>query len=467
MANPLDILLSRYRTKKPQSTKTYGTSGTAVYGGYVQTDEKNSKVASTAERQRNYSEILANVSIAASGVRYFLNLVAKADWSFAPSKADTDGQYAELAEELLKEDPDTPWHRVVRRAAMHRFYGFSIQEWTAKRRKDGILTFSDIAPRAQSTIERWDVEDSGKVMGVFQRSPQTSLELPIPRSKILYLVDDTLSDSPEGLGLFRHLMQPAERLRRYEQLEGFGYETELRGIPIGRVPFSELSAAVQQGAISQSERIQIEAPMRNFLQNHVRTPTMGLLLDSITYESKDESGRASNAKQWDVELLKGESQSFGSIANAIDRVNHEIARILGVEQLMMGSGDGGSYALGKDKTDNFFLLVDGSLLEIKEAVQKDLIDRIWALNGFDDALKPDLAPGITRRSDVEEIATVLKDMAAAGAMLDPDDPAINEVRELLGLSTPETIGMEADASLLSTPSNDNEEENLDEAMTQE
>jgi hypothetical protein len=441
-----------------KSTKTYGAPGTAIYGGYIQSDERDSRLGTTRERQRNYSEILANVSIVASGVRYFLNLVARADWSFTPSEDDSNGQYAEILEEILTEDPWTPWHRIVRRAAAYRFYGFSLQEWTAKRRSDGIMTFKDVAPRSQLTIERWDVDPEGQVRNAIQRSPQTSLDLVIPRSKLLYLVDDTLSDSPEGLGLFRHLMSPAERLRRYEKLEGFGYETDLRGIPIGRVPFSEMDAAVQQGRLTEAQRIRIEEPMRTFIQNHIKTPDMGMLLDSITYESKDESGRASNIRQWDIELLKGGSQNFGDIAKAIERVNMEMARILGVEQLMLGTNQG-SFALSRDKTDSFFLLVDGALREIQEAVRKDLVDTIWRLNGWDNKYKPELAPEITRHSDVQEIAAVLKDMATAGALLDPEDPVIGEVRELLGLSKPDHISMATDAALTPTAQNTSDEIN--------
>ena len=61
------------------------------------------------------------------------------------------------------------WARIVRRAAMYRFYGFSIQEWTAKRRPDGLLTLADVAPRSQMTIERWDMLTDGSIQGVVQR----------------------------------------------------------------------------------------------------------------------------------------------------------------------------------------------------------------------------------------------------------------------------------------------------------
>ncbi len=439
-SKPLDGFLSRLR-RAVSPTSTAGAPGTAVFGGFIQSDEKNANLGSREERYKTYSEILANTSIVAAGTRYFLNLVGKATWKFVPSEADTDEKFAELAEEYLTEDPATPWHRIIRRAAMYRFYGFSIQEWTAKRREDGGLTMADVAPRAQLTIDQWDMNVDGSVLGVLQRSPQTMKSLYIPRQKMMYIVDDTLSDSPEGLGLFRHLVEPAQRLKRYEQLEGFGYETDLRGIPIGRAPFSKLQEMENSGEISKAQRIGIEKPMRDFIKNHTKTAKLGMLFDSITYETRDEAGKASNAKQWEVELLKAGATSFRDNANAIERLNRELARILGVEQLLLGES-GGSFALAKSKTNSFFLLVDGTLVDVTAGVADDLIGALWRLNGWPEEMKPTPKPEAVRFRDVEQIAAALRDMATAGAILAPDDPVIGEIRDLMGVSPPTEVSEE-------------------------
>jgi hypothetical protein len=448
MPKPLDAFISRLR-RKVRPTETLGAPGVAIYGGYIQEEEKNANLQSREERYKTFSEILANTSIVAAGTRYFLNLIAKAEWSFKPSDADTDGHFAILAEEMLTSDPVTPWHRIVRRAAMYRFYGFSIQEWTARRRPDGLLTLADVAPRAQLTIERWDMDDDGFIRGVAQRSPQTSKEIYLPRQKLLYLVDDTLSDSPEGLGLFRHIVAPAQRLARYEQLEGFGFETDLRGVPIGRGPFTELARMVAAGELSEAQRVTIEAPMRDFIKNHVKTAKLGLLLDSMTYESKDEAGKASSMRQWDVGLMKGSATSFKENASAIERLNREIARILGAEQLMLGSDGKGSLALSGDKTNSFFLLIDGALDEVREAVVTDLLGTLWTLNGWPEEMKPMVSTEAVRHSDVEQIASTLRDLATAGAVLDPEDPVVSEIRDLMGVVRPlEVKGIAEDAALV-------------------
>lgn len=447
----MSSLIDRFgRPARITPTQTLGLPGSIVIGGFVQQDEKNRSIASHDARHKTYSDILANTTVAAAGIRYFLNLVAKAEWSFQPAEADRSGEFAELAEEFLTEDPETPWHRIVRRAAMYRFYGFGIQEWTARLREDGRITFADIAPRAQATIVRWDCEPNGRIIGVIQRSPLSFEEIYLPRGKVMYLVDDSLSTSPEGLGLFRHLVEPAERLREYLRLEGIGFEGDLRGIPIARGPIADLSerqALDKTGEISADNQLK---PLRDFLANHVRTAKTGLLLDSKTYQTLDEAGRPSNIRQWDVELLTGDARSFAQNAAAIERTNREIARVLGVEQLLLGEGTAGSFALSRDKTNSFFLIVQSALSEIRDAVEQDLLDIIWALNGLSDDLKPVVETEAIRFSDVLEVTGAMRNLAVSGAPLGLEDPAVGEVYDMMGLTRPpqDEAGAITDATLM-------------------
>ena len=280
MATRLNAFVAALR-RAVRPTETAGTHGVSMLGGYIESREKSPELGSQRARYETYSNILTNVAIVAAGVRYFLNLIGNSKW-IVHAEGSTP-ELATLAEEILMKDPSTPWSRIIRRAAMYRFYGFSVQEWTARRREDGRITFLDVAPRAQSTIERWDVDRVGDVLGIVQRSPQTQEEIYLPRGKVMYLVDDSIHDSPEGLGLFRHLVDPANRLRRYEQLEGYGFEADLRGIPVGRGPFAALSEMVASGELTEEQRGQIERPLRSFIQSHIKNPSLGILLDSQTW----------------------------------------------------------------------------------------------------------------------------------------------------------------------------------------
>jgi len=435
--------------KPVKPTETVGEGGTAIYSGYIQPKEKSTDLTGQ-QRWITFSEILVNVAIVGAGVRYFLNLVGKAGWKVQPSdpKNPEAVEIAKKIEDILY-DMDTPWIRVVRRAAMYRFYGFSIQEWTAKLRDDGVLALKDIEPRPQPTIERWDTDETGKVIGVVQRSVQSQKEIYIPRSKCVYMVDDSISDSPEGLGLFRHITPHAKRLMRYEQLEGIGYETDLRGIPVLKAPLAFLQRLVDEKKITPQTKAQIEQPLRDFITNHVRGPETGLLLDSVPYRTTDEKGTPSSVQQFMVDLLRGDAAGLSEIADAIRRLISSIAQILGVEHLLLGqTGDRGSFALARDKTQNFFLIVDSVLRELGETLEKDVVLRVFELNGWNQELLPTLKPEPIKFRDIEQLATVLRDLAQAGAPLLPDDPAINEIRDLLGLPRIDDSLLAADAALL-------------------
>ena len=439
MRTPLDPLLNLFGgrpRKRPSPTEEVSGSGTAVYGGYPEIRERDRRMASREQRNRTYSDILCNTSIVAAGVRYFLNLSAKARWTFDPAESDEGGMYADMAERMLTHDPERSWGKIVRRAAMFRFWGFGIQEWTMRRADDGSLTFMDISPVAQRTIERWDVDYNGRVMGMTQCVPQDGREVYLPRDKVMYLVDEALDDGPEGLGLFRHLVEPATRLKRYEELEGVGYENDLRGIPIARAPLMEMIALLRDGEITDEEFARLLEPMNRFLKDHIKNPSLGMLLDSSVYESQDDAARPSTTPRWAIDLLSGTASSFEANAAAIERLNRELARILGVEQLLLGESSSGSYALSRDKTNALFLTVEATLEDIQDVVRKDLLAPLWRYNGWPADKMPEPRVGAVRFADIEAIGQTLRDMATAGAVLHSEDPVISEVREIMGLSAP-------------------------------
>lgn len=107
------------RTAAP--TKIAGGPETIIYSGYISPREKNPKLYGR-EKFRTYNQNLANISIVAAGVRYFLNIVSKAKWAVEdPTEASTDQKTKSGLILEMMHDMDVPWHRVVRRQAMYRF----------------------------------------------------------------------------------------------------------------------------------------------------------------------------------------------------------------------------------------------------------------------------------------------------------------------------------------------------------
>lgn len=454
MAGPIYFDPSRVQPSTVQDRATSpaspaGVSGTVVLSGYVEDGERNPLLAGS-NRYITFSNTLLNTAIVAAGTRYFLNLLSKPSWTLEPPKGVEGAElYAEKIERMIygSQALDTPWHRVVRRGGTYRFYGFSIQEWTARRMADGTIGLGDVAARPQSTIERWDRDEHGQVYGVVQRSPSTGRDIYLPRWKTVYVVDDSISDSPEGVGLFRHIAESVRRLKVYEQLEGWGFETDLRGIPVGRAPVAALDALVKDGTITEAQKTAALSGMRGFLKGHVRRPDTAILLDSITYEDRD-TQRPSAQRKWDLELLKAESTAMPDVLRAIERLNREIARVLGVEQLLLGDNGVGSFAMAKEKNHNFAAVINGTLTELSEVYLRDLVRPIFLMNGWPLEAMPELRVDRLAFQDVEAVTSALERMSRAGATVLPDDPAVSQVRRMVGLSDPTTIPSAEDAGLL-------------------
>ena len=430
--------LKKEKTSENTSPKGIGGSTEVVYSGYIDHGETDPRLIG-AQRYRTFTNMLVNVTIVSVGTRYFLNLIANSDWTFDPVK-DSSGEvseeaqrYADLTKEIMH-DMKTPWHRVIKRAAGYRYYGFSLQEWTSKRREDGFIGFADVAPRPQSTIERWNVNKDGDVESVVQRGIVYAEEYTINREYLLYMVDDSLNDSPEGAGLYRDILRTSGELLALEKLEGIGFESDLNGIPIGRAPIAELLAAVANKSMTEAQMAAELKPMKDFLQNRIKNTALSMMMDSTTYQTTDEKGTPSTVKQWDVELLQGYPGTMNEVARAIERKNREIARVLGIEGLLLGSSSQGSNALSQDKSHNLDLIVDSALLEIKASVKKDLVERLWSLNGWPKDLMPNVNTKAAQYRNIEQITSAIKDLAESGAILHPEDPAIDEIRENMGLS---------------------------------
>lgn len=433
-----------------------GTSGTAVIGGTIQTKEKSSKLFGP-QRYVTASDMVCNISIVAAGIRYFLNLLAKPKWTVEPAdESDEAKVLAEFVEEVM-DQMDTTWPRVIRRAGLYKFHGFGIHEWTAKKRDDGKIGMLDVEVRPCHTILRWNVDEKGTVLGAWQTSPQTGRELGLPRSKIIYLVDDTLTDSPEGMGWFRHLVDPSERMAKYLQLEGYGFQRDLSGTPIGRAPLTELNKMVTAKKITQAQANAMLTGMEDFVKLQAKKADTGFLMDSQMFESQNADGvNVSAAPQWGLELLTGTVTSIDKIDKAIVRVVHDMAYIIGCENLLLGADGKGSLALSKDKSNNLYLNIESALVDMAAGFTKDYIGPIWMLNGFPDELKPKLKTEAVAFKDVEQITAALRDMATAGGSLQPDDPVIDEVRDLMGVShqpelDPELLGMARRTALGAPP----------------
>lgn len=442
-------------------TTTIGSSRTTMGDEAGTFDAPDREVLLTGtQRFVEFDRLLLNTTIVASGVRLFLSLVSNAVWTVVPPDGLNDNEQAVsqgYADQVYAElfGMTTSWSSVVKKTATFRLFGFSLQEWTAKRNEDGTIGLKDIENRPQRTISKWLRDPGGTVLGVKQRVPGGQ-EVEMPRVKLVYAVDDTLTDSPEGIGLMRHIAKTAMRLQEFLDIEEVGFSTDLRGIPIGRAPLGELQAEIEEHAEGSKARAQAESrrarmlqPLRNFINRHVRNKTTGVLLPSDTFHgvTVDKTTQPSSVAKWMLEILNGDATSFADVAAAINRMNKEIARVLGCEHLMLGDDGSGSLALAKSKIGTFYMLVTSTLLDLIEVYDRDIVAPMAELNGWEEHLIPQMGVNEISDTDIEQIVDALTKLAQAGAPVMPDDPAVGELYDRLGLTRPPERGDDMDLSL--------------------
>jgi len=429
---------------RPASNATAnGGDGIQSYGGYLQSDERRSELQGKA-KWVTYANA-ANTGIVATGLRYAGGLLAGTAWHAEPNErggADADRGVEIVTEGLINARMPKPFSTIVRRTALYKYFGYSLHEWSATRRADGMIVFSDIAHRPQHTIERWDKPDDRSPWQAVGQLGAGGVRYVIPRGRLLYAVDDTLTDSPDGVGLMRHVVELVRRLGVLEGLEGLAYETDLRGMPIGRAPIVDLKAAAQTEVGNDKAKIEgyvseRTQKLREALQGIVKSPEklQYLLLDSGTYRNADQSSITA-VQKWAFELLRGDANGVDAVAAAIGRLQLEIARVLGIEFAMIGGGNSaGTYGMHDSKVSVFATSLQTTLSEIAAFAENDLARVLVGLNGLDpDTCTPKLVAEPISTDAIEGVCIALSHLAQAG--LQSDDEAIAVIRRRMRLPPP-------------------------------
>lgn len=412
--------------------------------------------------------MILNVAIVATGLRYFASMISGVKWTVKPPAAapkddknvqpgagpgltapdwEKACEYANCVR-MNMQSMDVPWYKVVRTAGQFKWIGMNIQECVARRMEGiapGYIGIGTVEHRPAETISQWYLEpQSNYVLGWEQRDPNTNEQFDLDRDRCIYLVDDTLTSSPDGVGLLRHIVELCDELAKLTKLEGQTYETDLRGIPVGYAPTAVLDDWVARNRLTRAQADSKLSGLKDFIENHMKNPKLGVLLDSGAYTSQDHIRTVSAQRMWMLELLKGNGIGLAEINTAIQRKTHEIARALGVESFMLGAESKGSLALSEDKSRSLIELIKATLTEIAWCLQKDYVGKIFELNRWDKKLMPELMPDAVALRSVSQIVDAISKLALAGATLDRNDPLINQIRGMLNLVdqpeiTPEMI----------------------------
>ena len=116
----------------------------------------------------------------------------------------------------------------------------------------------------------------------------------------------------------------------------------------------------------------------------------------------------------------------------VSRYQHDIARSVLSEFLLLGTS-GGSYALSKSKTDLYLRALESYIQAIVDILNKQLVERLWQLNGLNYSLMPTIVAGDVAPHDLREIAAFLRNLNGAGIDVSSHPEVIKDLMDIAEL----------------------------------
>jgi hypothetical protein len=421
----------------PKAKVELGVSGRNTYTGQIRADEflqelKGKKAIRKYQEMRDNNSVIGAVLYAIEQTLRDVKIKVKpADESEAAQKE------AKFLEEVLA-DMDHSLDDHISEALSHLTYGFAWFEVVYKIRggdtnnpkkkskyTDGRIGVKKLAIRAPWTVDRFEIDqDTGDTLGVWQESYWGKPAVMIPTNKSLYYRTTTLNNDPSGRSVLRNAYVSYTYLNKIQDFEAIAIERELHGVPVGRMPAEYLSSD------ATPEQQELRASFERILRDLKKNEQGFALLPSDLYVDAD--GKPTNQRLMDLELITANGSRSIDIDPVVRRYQHDIARSVMAEFMMLGSGSG-SYALSKSKTDLFLRSLESYINTIVDVLNKQLVERLWALNGLPFETMPKLEAGDVAPHDLKEIASFLRNLNGANINVADNVEVVTDLMEIAEL----------------------------------
>jgi hypothetical protein len=424
-----------------EPTKTVAMTELGVAGGYSPNGYLKQEEFIPALRGnkaiKKYREMRENDPIIGATLTAMDMLIRAVEWKFEGTEEavqfiesvfdDMEGTMEDFLSEVLSFLP----------------YGFSFFEVVYKRRMgrrpntptnyskfdDGMIGIRKLAPRAQWTIERFDVTLNGDILGAYQNASYASGITYIPISKALLFRTTSMNNDPSGRSVLRNAYLPYYYSTNLQTIEAIAIEREMNGMPIGKVPSEYLKPDADPA------KKQFVAEFSRILRDARTNEQSFVMLPSDVYTN--ENGSLSAVPKVSFELIASRGTRAIDIDKVIRRHQANIARTVLADFIMLGQSDRGSFALSQSKTDLFLRSIEGFVDNIAAVLNKDLIPKIWAINGLNMATIPKIKRGRVAPVNLEELGRFVARLAGANENLFTDETIIGDLLDKADIAIPE------------------------------
>ena len=436
------------KLSEAKAKATLGVAGDNTHNGQIRADEFLPELRGK-KAIRKYREMRDNDSTVGAVMYSVEQILRDVDLHVTPANdSDAAKVEKEFVESVLN-DMDHTLDDHISDALSYLSYGFGWFEVVYKRRvgpterspkkhskyTDGRIGVRKIAARAPWTINKFDVDQkTGDVLGVEQSVGIMNGSNYIPTNKSLYYRTTSLNGDPSGRSILRNAYTSYEYLNNLQAIEAIAVERELAGIPVARIPAEYLSgdaSAAQSGFVHNLQQILRDVKFNE--QGYI-------ILPSDTYPDKD--GSPTNQRLVDVELMASNGKRNIDINPIVSRYQHDIARSMLSEFLLLGTS-GGSYALSKSKTDLFLRALESYIQAIVDVLNKQLVERLWQLNGLNYDLMPTIEAGDVAPHDLREVAAFLRNLNGANIDVSSHPEVVKDLMDIADLNYDPDAGVQA------------------------
>lgn len=338
--------------------------------------------------------------------------------------------------ETCMHDLNQSWSDVLAQIITMIVFGWAYHEIVYKKRNgpnpdypeqgsrfaDGRIGWAKLAGRAQETRHRWEFDETGSIIGMWQLSPPKWKLRYIPLSKALLFRTTTYKNNPEGRSCLRSAYRPWYFKKRVEEYEAIGVERNLGGLPVIGVPaqmMSNFATDDEKATLTEIKKI-----ARNLKVNE----QMGVVFP-IAY---DENGK----ELFTIKLLSTEGGGTSKVMDTdkiITRYEQRMAMTSLADFILLGHDAVGARSLGETKADLFTTALEAWLQVIADVFNTYAIPRLMQMNGEDPAQSPKLTFGKMETISLEELGALITAMSGAGFDLFSDPQLEDYLREKGGM----------------------------------
>ena len=376
---------------------------TGINWSYGAVNEEFLSVLRGSRGLKVYREMSDNDAIVGACLYAIKQILRESRWA-VKSGDETDAECKKDAKflETNMSGMTHSWTEFISDTLSMLIYGWSYFEQVfSYRRSDGKVLWKKIAHRKQSSMERWELDDVGEVVGLWQRAEPNFKLLYLPMTKSILFRTESAGNNPEGRSILRNAYRAWFMKKNIEEIEGIGIERDLAGMPI-------------------------LTPPENFKMNSDDEETKLALKwakDIVSSIRRDEQDGLLKPFGWEFELIGSPGKRQFDTTTTINRYNKEIAVTVLAQFIMLGMERTGSYALAKEQTDMFYLSLEGFADAISTAFNRQAVPILFGLNGVSADTKP--LPYIVHtnihRYSLRDIAYYVSSLAGCeGLVLDDD-----------------------------------------------